>query len=344
MRFVLITGPPCSGKTTYVKTNRASADIVYDFDEIAKALFYAENRVDDLDAIRDYVKSVRDALIDQAKADTTDRTVWLISCHLSDDLKIKLADTEYEHQAMETTLDECLARLEQDETRPDKDAWRTIIESHFDEARKGDHVKQPNLKPGREYRFMAGFNTDPKQKRFDTEYYIEGYAATFQPYHYYDDSNGNPIYEHFLPEAFKSADMSDVILQFDHAGKVYARLSNQTLIIEIDDHGLFIAADLSKTAGSRELYDEISQGMISRMSWAFMSGDVEYDEKTRTIIHKSVKKIFDVSVVSIPANNDTAVYARTLADGVIGQAEAERLSRDQAIRRIQLKLKLYEES
>lgn len=41
--------------------------------------------------------------------------------------------------------------------------------------------------------------------------------------------------------------MSDVILQYDHNGRVFARTTNNTLVVEADDTGLFMAADLSKT-------------------------------------------------------------------------------------------------
>lgn len=192
----------------------------------------------------------------------------------------------------------------------------------------------------REYRALNPLMPAQTNKRIDTTHYVEGYAATFEPYVYYTDENGEPVYEHFLREAFDSTDMSDIILQYDHAGKVYARKSNQTLIVERDDHGLFIAADLSKTEGAKTLYEEIQAGMITRMSWAFIPDEMEYDPKTRTLIHRKVRKIYDVSAVSIPANQDTEIYARAFSDGVIKKAEQEWLKREQAKRRIQLRIAL----
>lgn len=92
------------------------------------------------------------------------------------------------------------------------------------------------------------------KKRFDTEYYVEGYASTFNdPYVLFEDFDGTKYIEVISPDAFREADMSDVILQFDHAGRVYARMSNGTLIVEPDEHGLFIAADLSRSQGARSL-------------------------------------------------------------------------------------------
>jgi len=46
---------------------------------------------------------------------------------------------------------------------------------------------------------------------------------------------------------------------------------------------------------------------------------------TRTIT--KIKKLYDVSAVSIPANDGTSISARRTADGVIEQIKAERLER-----------------
>lgn len=155
-----------------------------------------------------------------------------------------------------------------------------------------------------------------KKNKFNSDYYVEGYATTFEPYVLYDDGN-EKIYESFSKECFKNCDMSDIIFQFDHAGKVFARLSNNTLSVEADENGLFVCADLSKSEASRAMYEEIKNGLVTRMSWGFMPGEYHYNKETKTIIHTSVRKIFDVSAVSIPANDDTTIQARKFADGVI---------------------------
>ena len=124
-----------------------------------------------------------------------------------------------------------------------------------------------NLKNNRQYRAVAEkLETKEKDKRIDTDFYVEGYATTFEPYELYEDDEGK-VFESFSKDCFKNADMSDVIMQFDHTGKVFARQSNGTLIIEPDDKGLFIAADLSKSAAAKALYEEIQSGLITKMSW-----------------------------------------------------------------------------
>lgn len=80
--------------------------------------------------------------------------------------------------------------------------------------------------------------------------------------------------------------------------------------------------------------------MITKMSWGFFIGDCEYDKESRTLIHHSVKKIFDVSAVSIPANQNTEINARSWADGVIGEATRREVELEERRRKLRLKLSI----
>lgn len=193
------------------------------------------------------------------------------------------------------------------------------------------------LKNDRQYRAVVEkLESKEKDKRIDTDFYVEGYATKFEPYEIYEDEDGKKVFESFTKDCFKETDMSDIIMQFDHEGKVYARQSNGTLVVEPDDKGLFIAADLSKSAAAKELYEEIQSGLITKMSWGFRLGEYDYDKKTRTIKHRSIKKIFDVSAVSRPANEATNINARTLVDGEIKRE----LEESQERKKLELKIKL----
>ncbi len=177
------------------------------------------------------------------------------------------------------------------------------------------------------------------EKRIETNYYVEGYAARYEPYVLYYDGD-EPIYERFERGCFDDCDMSDVIMQFDHAGRVFARSTNGSLIVGPDDVGLFMAADLGRTEGARGLYADIDAEMITKMSWRFRVGDYYWDAETRTIVHRTVKKIYDVSAVSIPANDNTEINARSWADGVISLAARSEAELDDRRRRLRLKIKL----
>ena len=195
---------------------------------------------------------------------------------------------------------------------------------------------------GREYRAMTAPMLIPnqqKEKRLNSDYYVEGFATTFnQPYLLWE-YEGVKYYEEIDRNALASADISDVIMQYDHTGKVFARTGNKTLGLEPEDHGLFIFADLSKSSAAKEMYEEISNRLITKMSWAFTVNRDEYDRDTHTRRILEIKKVYDVSAVSLPANEGTDISARSYIDGVIDIERREALARRAQL----LKLKILTE-
>lgn len=196
-------------------------------------------------------------------------------------------------------------------------------------------------------RALTFLNPTPTDKRIDTDFYVEGFAARYEPYilyHEVDIRTGEetPVYERFERGCFDECDMSDVIYQFDHAGRVFARSTNGSLVVEPQEGGLFMAADLSRTEAAREHYADVAAGMITKMSWRFRCGEYHYDTETRTIVHTKVKKIYDVSAVSIPANDNTEINARAWVNGVIDQAARSEAELDERRRRLRLKIQIQE--
>ena len=198
----------------------------------------------------------------------------------------------------------------------------------------------------REYRAMPLLSI-ANEKRIDSDFYVEGYATTFNdPYELYE-FEGNKYYEVIDRHALDGADMSDVIMQYDHNGRVRARNSNGTLGLEPNERGFFIFADLSRSGAAKELYEDISSGLVTKMSWAFTVAEDEYDRATRTRTIKRIRKVYDVSAVSIPANGGTEISARSYLDGVIEveKREAQEREKQQAAmelsrKRLEIKLKL----
>lgn len=184
------------------------------------------------------------------------------------------------------------------------------------------------IKPDREYRgIVQPFRTQTGDKKLDSQFYVEGYATTFdKPYLLYE-YDGIGYYEMIARSALDGADLSDVIMQYDHTGKVFARVSNRTLGVEPDNYGLYIYADLSKSNAAQDMHQEISSGLVTRMSWAFTVLEESYNQDTRTRTILKIKKVYDVSAVSIPANADTEISARTWVDGVVEQEKQEMLKR-----------------
>lgn len=184
----------------------------------------------------------------------------------------------------------------------------------------------------REYRDMVLAVADTGEQ--EDRKVVSGYASTFnEPYVLFQ--NDDLIYrEQVDPGAFADTDMSDVILQYNHEGRVFARTSNNTLKVTPDEKGLFIEADLGGTEIGRELYEEIRGGYTDKMSFGFIVSEDEElrsrAEDGRVDILRTItgfSKLFDVSAVSIPANNGTSigVSTRSRIDGAIEEVRAERL-------------------
>jgi len=196
----------------------------------------------------------------------------------------------------------------------------------------------PRLKE-REYRYYAPFSTTATNKRLDSSHYVEGYAMKFERYPLYR-VGGEQYYEEFSPDAFIGANMSDVIFQYNHAGKVLARQTNGTLGLEVDDKGLFVYGDLSKSTAAQEMYQEIGVGLITKMSWGFRIAEEIFDEATRTWRVLKVEKVYDVSAVSIPANDDTDISVRGLERRSYVTSQQERLGLE--VQKLKLLLALEE--
>lgn len=164
-----------------------------------------------------------------------------------------------------------------------------------------------------------GMNETPDDPEdIQSEMYVEGYALMFNSPTVLFTYEDQDYYEIIDRNALAVTDMRDVILNYDHQGKVMARTRNKTLELSIDDKGLFIRARLDGTEEGRRLYEEIRGGYIDRMSFSFVANDAKFDPETRTRTIRSIKKLYDVSAVSIPAYDTTSIMARSLVE-----AEAE---------------------
>ena len=187
--------------------------------------------------------------------------------------------------------------------------------------------------------------TTATTKRLDTEFYVEGFATTFNnPYEMYE-WDGIKYYESIDRNALNDADLSDVIMQYNHRGTVFARNKmgrgkKPCLLVEPQTSGLFIAADLGVIEEAKKLYDSIDKGLVYKMSWAFSVAEHAYNKDTRTRTILKIKKVYDVSAVSFPANADTEISARSFFDGLIENEKRETLARKLQILRIKTKMEV----
>ena len=184
----------------------------------------------------------------------------------------------------------------------------------------------------REYRDFVLAVVEQPQEQEEERKIVRGYASTFnQPYTLWEDEEF-VVQEQVDSKAFDEADLSDVIFQYNHEGRVFARISNGTLSAAPDEVGLAIEADLGGTDIGKQLFQEIRGGYTTKMSYGYTVTGSKWEERKlddgrtlelRTVT--SVGKVYDVSAVSIPANNATSISVRNLSDGVIAEVKAERL-------------------
>lgn len=212
---------------------------------------------------------------------------------------------------------------------------------------------EDKLNEGRQYRSIdvSGFE---RRSEGDAEKVVSGYATTFnQPYELFNTAMDGVRYivkEQVDRDAFKDTNLDDVIMQYDHAGRVFARTSNKTLELDPDEHGLHIRANLGGTELGRQLFEEIEGGYTTKMSFGFRVGSDKREETEerdengivtitvlRTIL--SISHLYDVSAVSLPANDATSISARNFSDGVIAEVMEEFQKREDQRTRIRIKAK-----
>lgn len=190
------------------------------------------------------------------------------------------------------------------------------------------------LDEGRQYRDINISLLETREDQ-EGEMVVRGYATTFnEPYLLYGWSDYE-VWEQIDPRAFDDCDMEDVIMQYNHEGRVFARVSNETLKLSVDKKGLAIEADLQGTQIGRQLYEEIKGGYTDKMSFGFVVGEdkrvvTEDHEAGKVSVMRTITKItklYDVSAVSIPANDATSISARNFSEGVIEEIKEELLAR-----------------
>ncbi len=162
---------------------------------------------------------------------------------------------------------------------------------------------------------MRTRRTDFKTRQDGKDLIIEGYFIVFnQPYYAYEDME-----EVISPHALDGADTSDVRALVDHLSHlVLGRSTANTLTFSVDNIGVFgsiriNAADTDAT----NLYARVQRGDVDQASFGFEEGTVAYTElpggRYRREI-QSIKKLWELSVCTFPAYEQTYVGARGRMD------------------------------
>lgn len=213
------------------------------------------------------------------------------------------------------------------------------------------------IKPDREYRSLTLAPLDDENKIVEGEF--STYDSPYLLYSYNEPGYRLEVWEQVKRGSFDETDISDVIMQYDHQGRVFARKTNNTLELEFSETP-HMRAQLGGTEIGRQLYEEIKGGYTNKMSFGFT---VAQDKRDRTEERKEdgsvtykvlrtiekIGKLYDVSAVSLPANDQTSISARAYADGVSDEvskeireaiAQEQEIKREEARKRLELKFKI----
>lgn len=186
-----------------------------------------------------------------------------------------------------------------------------------------------------------------RSEEVDDKMILEGYAIIFEEETLIGDEKYG-FREVIDKEALKNTIMKDVPLKYNHMDNflVIARTKNGSLKLEPDERGLKIKAELLDTSSNEDIYKMVRSGLLDKMSFAFTVKEQVWDKSGDVPLRriKSIDRLFDVSIVDLPAYEGTSVYSRSLeiAEASLKAMEVEEKKRLTELKkkRIQIKIKI----
>lgn len=154
---------------------------------------------------------------------------------------------------------------------------------------------------------------------------VEGYALKFNK----ESRDLGGFVETISPDALADTDLTDVRCFLDHdSSKLLGRTSSGTLELTVDDIGLYFRCTLPNTSTGRDAMELVKRGDLNQCSFGFTVASHKWT-KDNGIIKRSITKIkslIEISLVSIPAYDDTDVRVATRSlEEVVNELEKEKL-------------------
>lgn len=139
--------------------------------------------------------------------------------------------------------------------------------------------------------------------------YISGYFSVFNSnYEIFEGAT-----ESVAPEAFEGALSDDIRCLIDHETRlVLGRTKAGTLTLKTDSRGLWGEVKINpKDQDAMNLYERVKRGDVDQCSFGFDILEEEFEDRGTTV-HWTIKRVrlYEVSVVTFPAYEDTGVSAR----------------------------------
>lgn len=159
----------------------------------------------------------------------------------------------------------------------------------------------------------ARFNGVEVRQNEDGTIHVAGYATTFNTdYDLYGGPSAMGWTERIAPGAFTKAlaENDDVRFLVNHDGLPLARTKSHTLLLEQDDLGLRMEANLDPANPTvTELTSALRRGDVDQMSFAFSVTRQEWNDDYTDRTIREVR-LYDVAAVTYPANPATIIGVR----------------------------------
>lgn len=140
---------------------------------------------------------------------------------------------------------------------------------------------------------------------------IEAYFAVFGDKYQFADG----CYETIDPAAFDGQLNGDVRALIDHDTRlVLGRTKAGTLRLKADAHGLYGVIEINtEDVDAMNLYARVKRGDVTQCSFGFEILDEEQRMEANGAVHFIIRKVklYEVSVVTFPAYEDTIAAARS---------------------------------
>lgn len=172
---------------------------------------------------------------------------------------------------------------------------------------------------------------------------VVGYASVFDSWTTLGRSGSTVYREIIRPGAFTQAlaERQNVVALFNHdPNQILGRTSSGTLSLREDSKGLHAEIDPPQTQLGRDVVHLVERGDLAGMSFAFRPREGGSERRTRrsgdlTYVEDEIRAVdlFDVSVVTNPAYQDTTVALR--GRGLVTERELTRIGLQRALERLE---------
>ena len=312
----VIIGAPCAGKSTYVRENAKSGDVIVDYDSLAKALG-AEGHLPDGD-IKQAAFRARKAAIEYCVE--TKCEAWIIHTSPTDEQRETYEKAGAEFIEMDTDMDTCLQRAIDDERPPETEQ---IIRDYFEAAKAVFSLSERG-------QTMHQLKACIKSELKEDGGIVKGYASTFDrdPDAYGDVVKPGAFAKSL--ERWKSLNAEGKFIPLLWGHDTEDPKSNIGRVVDAveDERGLLITAefdaDNEKAQYVRKL---VQEGRVYQFSFAFEireQGTIELEDGRKANELRDLE-LFEVSLVQIPANQHATVEEVKSIDAaeLMEQAAAE---------------------